>query len=347
MRSARLALPLHMPGDASAPTHATDAPERVRGAPTVVVEGRNCWRIARASRVAFLVDADAYFRALTQTLLRARRQVLILGWDIQAGARLQPRHMPDGLPPDLRGFLNALVARRRGLDVHLLGWDFSLVFALERELASSAADLKRPLEQLPILAGVLPRELREPAVRAALRVAAVLGSLAAVSAIWTWTDLAHWVAPPVLAGWAAPLRAMPAAWLMVAAGFVVASAVMVPVSALILACVLLFDPVPGALYALGGSVAAAAVAHTVGRTLWGDALRQLAGPHLARVARSLARHGVLSVAIVRLLPVAPFTIVNLVAGGIGVRASTFLLGTVLGMAPGVALFAVLAHMLWP
>jgi phosphatidylserine/phosphatidylglycerophosphate/cardiolipin synthase-like enzyme len=115
-----------------APTPATDAPERVRGAATVVVEGRNCWRIARASRVAFLVDADAYFRALTQTLLRARRQVLILGWDIQAGARLLPRHMPDGLPPDLRGFLNALVARRRSLDVHLLGWDFSLVFALER-----------------------------------------------------------------------------------------------------------------------------------------------------------------------------------------------------------------------
>jgi hypothetical protein len=42
--------------------------------------------------------------------------------------------MPAGMPADLRGFLNAVVARRRGVRIHLLDWDYSLVFALEREL---------------------------------------------------------------------------------------------------------------------------------------------------------------------------------------------------------------------
>jgi len=212
-------------------------------------------------------------------------------------------------------------------------------------LASSPVDLERPIEQSPILEGVLPQELREPAVRTAMRVAAVLVGLLIASALWTWTGLQGWASADTLAGWAAPLRDAPAAPLIVIAGFVVASALMIPTSALILACALVFDPPRGALYALGGSVAAAGLTYAVGRTLWGSALRQFTGRHLERVAKRLVRHGVVSVALVRLLPIAPFTVVNLVAGGMGLRTSTFLLGTVLGLAPDVVLLSVLADAL--
>jgi uncharacterized membrane protein YdjX (TVP38/TMEM64 family) len=37
----------------------------------------------------------------------------------------------------------------------------------------------------------------------------------------------------------------------------------------------------------------------------------------------------------RVLPVLPFTLVNMAAGALGVPYRTFLLGTLLGMAPGV------------
>jgi phospholipase D1/2 len=100
----------------------------------ILAAGRNCQRLLDATRVAFLVDADAYFEALTETILGAREQVLVIGWDIQAATRLRPGGMPPGLPEDLRGFLNAVVARRRALRVHLLEWDYSLLFSLEREL---------------------------------------------------------------------------------------------------------------------------------------------------------------------------------------------------------------------
>jgi uncharacterized membrane protein YdjX (TVP38/TMEM64 family) len=39
--------------------------------------------------------------------------------------------------------------------------------------------------------------------------------------------------------------------------------------------------------------------------------------------------------IVRLLPLAPFTLTNLVAGASGIRIRDFTLGTALGMAPGI------------
>src|SRR5437870_209324 len=118
------------------PSHGTPAflrDDRETG-PTICVEGRNCWRVARASRVSFLIDADAYFRAFTAAAVRARHAIFIIGWDIQAAARLQPSGMPEGLPATLREFLNALLARRPGLRAYLLDWNFSLIFAFEREL---------------------------------------------------------------------------------------------------------------------------------------------------------------------------------------------------------------------
>ena len=47
----------------------------------------------------------------------------------------------------------------------------------------------------------------------------------------------------------------------------------------------------------------------------------------------------------RALPVAPFTLVNLAAGAGAIRLSDFILGTLIGMAPGLELIAVLGDRL--
>ena len=52
-----------------------------------------------------------------------------------------------------------------------------------------------------------------------------------------------------------------------------------------------------------------------------------------------------SVVLVRLLPVAPFSVVNMVAGAMGVPATTSLAGTASGMAPGIATLTALAWLL--
>jgi phospholipase D1/2 len=50
---------------------------------------------------------------------------------------------------------------------------------------------------------------------------------------------------------------------------------------------------------------------------------------------------VLAVAAIRLVPIAPFTLVNLIAGASKIRFADYLLGTVIGMAPGLVLMSAL------
>jgi phosphatidylserine/phosphatidylglycerophosphate/cardiolipin synthase-like enzyme/uncharacterized membrane protein YdjX (TVP38/TMEM64 family) len=99
----------------------------------LLAPGRNCWRIERAERVAFLVDGDEYFGAVRAALARARHSILILGWDIDSRMRLVPDGARDGLPEPLGDFLNAVVSRTRGLHGYVLSWDFAMLYAMERE----------------------------------------------------------------------------------------------------------------------------------------------------------------------------------------------------------------------
>jgi phosphatidylserine/phosphatidylglycerophosphate/cardiolipin synthase-like enzyme len=86
--------------------------------------------------MAFLIDGAAYFRAVREAVREARHSLFILGWDIDSRMRLVPQGARDGYPERLGDFLNAVVARRRGLRACVLSWDFADVYALEREVAA-------------------------------------------------------------------------------------------------------------------------------------------------------------------------------------------------------------------
>jgi phosphatidylserine/phosphatidylglycerophosphate/cardiolipin synthase-like enzyme len=98
--------------------------------------GSNVWRIETAARMAVLVDAADYFGAVREALLAAKRTVFIVGWDIHSQARLvgPTGEADDGHPVQFGEFLSELVRRRPQLDVCLLLWDYSLLYAAEREL---------------------------------------------------------------------------------------------------------------------------------------------------------------------------------------------------------------------
>jgi phosphatidylserine/phosphatidylglycerophosphate/cardiolipin synthase-like enzyme/uncharacterized membrane protein YdjX (TVP38/TMEM64 family) len=94
----------------------------------VLNPGTNCWKVARASRVAFLIDADAYFAAFREAVSLARDTIIIVGWDIDSRTRLGPPGAPT-----LLACLNAALAERPALKVYALAWDFSVIYTLERE----------------------------------------------------------------------------------------------------------------------------------------------------------------------------------------------------------------------
>jgi phospholipase D1/2 len=96
--------------------------------------GYNCWAVAHAERVAFIIDAKEYFEAFYRAALRARRSIMIVGWDFNSQTRLHYDPVAKDGPPALLGeFLNYLTRRRRGLHVHVLNWDYPMVFGADRE----------------------------------------------------------------------------------------------------------------------------------------------------------------------------------------------------------------------
>lgn len=142
-----------------------------------------------------------------------------------------------------------------------------------------------------------------------------------------------------------PLRTAPWAPLAAVAAVTVAGLFMVPIVGLIVACALVFGPWTGFAVAFAGAVASAVAGYGVGRLLWRDAVHRLMSPRLRRLSMRIARRGITAVAAVRIVPVAPFTAVNLVAGATHVRFRDYLLGTVVAMAPGTLALTALASQL--
>ena len=139
----------------------------------------------------------------------------------------------------------------------------------------------------------------------------------------------------VLADWGSQVRSNTAAPLIVPAAFVLGGLLMVPLMLMIGAVAIIFDPIQGALYAFAGSLASATVTYFIGRSMGRHTIRTIAGSRLNTITQRLCNMGFLTITTLRLIPIAPFSIVNLVMGASGVRFRHYIVGTLLGLAPGI------------
>jgi len=65
------------------------------------------------------------------------------------------------------------------------------------------------------------------------------------------------------------------------------------------------------------------------------ALERISGSRLGQLSRQLAKRGTIAVAVLRLVPIAPFATFNLVAGASHLKFWQFMVGSLLGLAPGL------------
>jgi phospholipase D1/2 len=84
--------------------------------------GRNCWRIARAHRASLIVDGCDYFRLLRQAMLKAQRQIILVGWDLDTRIALDEPGAKGDPPAHLGALLSWLVKHRPGLKIYILAW---------------------------------------------------------------------------------------------------------------------------------------------------------------------------------------------------------------------------------
>ena len=137
------------------------------------------------------------------------------------------------------------------------------------------------------------------------------------------------------------MRGEPWAIVIVVLVFVLAGAIIFPLNILILTTAAVFGPWLGILYGGAGTVSSGLVMFFIGSRLGREALYRMLGERWRHGLEGVRKRGLLAVVTFRLLPIAPFTLVNLAAGASGIRFVDFLVGTLIGMLPGLVLMSVM------
>lgn len=96
---------------------------------SLLTPGRNCWRVETADRFAVLMENAAYFEALRSALAKARRSIVILGWQFDPRTRLDPQSPHYEHQAQIGHQLRMLVKAHPELDVRLLIWKSPLLIA--------------------------------------------------------------------------------------------------------------------------------------------------------------------------------------------------------------------------
>jgi phospholipase D1/2 len=207
----------------------------------------------------------------------------------------------------------------------------------------SIADPERPIGAEEFASTILDARVQRRGLSNLVK--ACLAGLVVLALVLAWhlTPLSDLARPETVRSTLEWVATVPWGPLAVLAIFVVSSVLLFPVTVLIAATAAAFGPWLGFAYAVAGSLISALVSFGIGALIGRQALTDVLGPRLNRISRSVRKRGVLAVAVVRLVPIAPFGVVNLVAGASHIRSLDFVLGTALGMLPGIFVLAAVGH----
>lgn len=123
-------------------------------------------------------------------------------------------------------------------------------------------------------------------------------------------------------------------------GYAVAIAVSLPGGAILtIAGGFMFGTVLGSVYVVIGASLGATALFLAARTAIGEPLRARAGPALRRMERGFKDNALSYLLFLRLIPIFPFWLVNLVPAFLGVPLKIYVIGTVLGIIPGSVVYA--------
>ncbi len=199
---------------------------------------------------------------------------------------------------------------------------------------ASVVDPERPVEPEALLPSFVEPE-SQPNRGALIKLALVALAVLALAGLWRWTPLGEWLSVEKLTEAGEWMEQRPFTPLYLLAAYVVAGLAVIPVTLLFIATVIVFGPWVGMAYAIVGAEAAALAAFGVGRLLGRDAVKRIAGSSVNRISRKLSERGILATITLRIIPVAPFSVVNVVAGVSDVRLRDFAVGNLVGVLPGV------------
>ena len=270
-----------------------------------------------------------------QAIRRLREQLLAehLGTEVEVVSEALQREQ------SLIGTIESLCGNERTL--HPL--DTAVDPDIDKLVPESALiDPERPIDAQRFVTHFVPDEHKPHTARRVVVGSLILLVLLAMAAAWRWTPLGDWLQIDTLVRQAETLNAHPAAPLLVILGIALAASLAVPLTLLVVAAVLAFGSVAGFFYSLAGAELSALLTYATGQGMGRDLVRRYAGDRLNRVSKQLSKRGVLTIVTLRIVPVAPFVVINLVAGASHISLRDFALGTLVGLLPGLIAIAFFA-----
>jgi uncharacterized membrane protein YdjX (TVP38/TMEM64 family) len=166
-----------------------------------------------------------------------------------------------------------------------------------------------------------------------------------LAGIWSLTPLQHYADQDnlgrlitfVRGQWWTPLAVIPA--------YLVANSLLFPNMALNGAIILTLGGFFGWACAISGSLTAASLFFFLGRRVGSGKLGFLKGKRFEKVRKFLRKGGIGAVVGVRMIPIAPYAVVNIAAGSIDLRFRDFLIGTFIAHLPGTLTLAIFGEQL--
>lgn len=175
------------------------------------------------------------------------------------------------------------------------------------EFVQPIADPRRPLE--------LRRTARRMwTERTMIAVAGIALSLVGLTLTWQYTPLNAFTEGGYVTGVISQNTQWKFAPLFAIAAFVLGGLVVFPVLVLIAATAAAFGPWLGIASSLAGVLLSASLLFMIGRFMGHKRLQSLMGTRALRIQNRIVGKGVVAVALIRMVPLAPFSLVNLLAG---------------------------------
>lgn len=163
--------------------------------------------------------------------------------------------------------------------------------------------------------------------------------LLGLAAAWSWSPLRYWLDIEHIVNTLQMLGQSYGAYAAIL-GFTLALSLAVPLTFLTLVTLVAFGPFAGFFYTMIAAMMGAAVSYGAGYMLGREVVQRLGGERVNTISQRLANRGVLAVIVIRMVPVAPFAVINMIAGASHIRLRDLLIGTAVGMTPGTLIMVV-------
>lgn len=175
--------------------------------------------------------------------------------------------------------------------------------------------------------------------------AALVVVLCILAAVWRLCSVGEWIASDTLGHLMQSLRANTFAPLVIIMVYVIGGIVVFPVLILIPFTALVFGPLLGCCYSLIGLFANATVVYAIGHRMGYKTVQLLSGTRVHSLSQQISRNSCLTMATLRFLPIAPFTVISLLAGASHIRYPKYIAGTLLGISPSLAILTLVGNQL--